>query len=92
MLRALLPALSVAVLAVGASAQTIEIKTNQSTASAMSAEQIRVNVNVFVPSLGEDGDQALKAQEMGRKVIYEVAAMSARYCARRSRWTAASTR
>jgi hypothetical protein len=75
MLRAFLPALSVVVLAAGASAQTIEIKTNQSSASAMSAEQIRVNVNVnvFVRSLGEDGDQALKAQEMGRKVIYEVA-------------------
>ena len=73
MLRAFLPALSVVLLAAGASAQTIEIKTNQSSASAMSAEQIRVNVNVFVPSLGEDGDQALKAQEMGRKVIYEVA-------------------
>jgi hypothetical protein len=75
MLRAFLPALSVVILAAGASAQTIEIKTNQSSAPPMSAEQIRVNVNVnvFVPTLGEDGDQALKAQEMGRKVIYEVA-------------------
>lgn len=79
MLRAyLLPALlaaHLAAFATAASAQTIEIRSGQQPVGPVSAEQVRVSVgvNVFVPALSDDSDQALKAQEVGRKMIYELA-------------------
>jgi len=64
-----------AAFATAASAQTIEIRTGQQSSPQPSAEQIRVSVgvNVFVSALGDDSDQALKAQEAGRKMIYDLA-------------------
>jgi len=40
-----------------------------------SAEQVRISVgvNMFVPAPSDDGEQALKAQEASRKMIYELA-------------------
>jgi len=58
-----------------ASAQTIEIRTNQPPSSAVSAEQVRISVgvNVFMSASGDDSEQAQKAQEAGRKMVYELA-------------------
>ena len=74
----LFPAFSTVLLAAfatAASAETIEIRTGQQSTPPASAEQIRVSVgvNVFVSSVSEDGDQALKAQETGRKTVYDIA-------------------
>lgn len=77
MLRySLLPALFVA-LATAASAQTIVINPNKSRVLPSPAvEQIRVSlgVSMFVPAPGDDNAQSLKAQEDGRKMVYEAAA------------------
>ena len=75
MLRMNILAAFIATVAPAATAQTIEIRTNQQSPMVSSAEQVRigVNVNVFVPAQGDDGEQALKAQEAGRKMVYELA-------------------
>jgi hypothetical protein len=73
MLRVCLLFTLAAAFATAAAAQTIEIKTSQ--ASVASAEQVRISVgvNMFVPAPSDDGEQALRAQEVSRKMIYELA-------------------
>jgi hypothetical protein len=58
-----------------ASAQTIVVNPNR-TSMPMTAEQVRVtlNVNTFLPALNDTGEDALKAQEAGRRMIYALAA------------------
>ena len=75
MLRKYLLSALVAVFATAASAQTIVVNPRQSMAP-VSAEQIRitVGVNTFVPAPADNGEEALKAQEAGRRMIYELAA------------------
>jgi hypothetical protein len=72
MLRASFAVL-LAVTASAAAAQTIEIRPGHYGAPA-SAEQVRVSLNLsaFIAA-PLDGDDALKAQEAGRKMIYEIA-------------------
>lgn len=71
----LLPAL-VAAFATAASAQTIEIRPNQQPSLAPAVEQVRLSlgINVFVPAPNDDSEQSLKAQEAGRRMIYQLAA------------------
>jgi hypothetical protein len=60
-----------------ASAQTIVIKPDKDhMAPTTTGEPVRVSLSVsmFVPVADEDGAQAFKAQEDGRKMIYEAAA------------------
>jgi hypothetical protein len=59
-----------------ASAETIEIRTGQQPALQPSVEQVRVSVgvNMFVAASTDAGDEALKAQETGRRLIYNLAA------------------
>ncbi len=75
MLRKYLLSALVAVFATAASAQTIVVNPRQSMAP-VSAEQIRitVGVNTFVPAPADNGEEALKAQEAGRRMMYELAA------------------
>lgn len=56
-------------------AQTIVVNPRQSMAP-VSAEQIRITigVNTFVAAPADNGEEALKAQEAGRRMIYELAA------------------
>jgi hypothetical protein len=61
-----------------ASAQTIVInpdKNHMPSAAAATVEPVRVSLSVsmFVPAAEDDSAQALKAQEDGRKMIYEAA-------------------
>ena len=88
MLRtALLPAFSFAfvfALASAASATTIVINPNRTTGVLPSAQpsppvaqlvRISLGINTFVPTpAGGDPEQVLKAQEAGRKMVYELAA------------------
>lgn len=64
-----------AAFATAASAQTVEIRTGQS-APQPSLEQVRVSVGVtmFVAAPLDASDELLKAQETGRRVIYDLAA------------------
>ncbi len=73
-LPSLLSAL-LAAFATVASAQTIEIRTGQS-APQPSVEQVRVSVgvNMFVAAPTDGSEDALKAQEAGRRLIYDLAA------------------
>ena len=66
------------VFAVAADAQTIVINPDKSAVlppSAASAEPVRISVGVstFVPTPSGDSEQALKAQEDGRRMIYQIA-------------------
>jgi hypothetical protein len=74
--RCLLP-LVLGVGVTAASAQTIVINPDRAMApiTAPPAEELRISVgvNTFVPSPAGDGEQALKAQEGGRRMIYELA-------------------
>jgi hypothetical protein len=79
MLRSLLLLVSIAGFAAAASAQTIVINPNRSgvlPSPTPTVQPIRISlsVNTFVPTPGGDSAQALKAQEDGRKVVYESAA------------------
>lgn len=79
MLRPSLLCILSAALATAASAQTIVINPDRPgmlPAPAPAAQPIRISlsVNMFVPSPGTDSAQALKAQEDGRKMVYESAA------------------
>jgi hypothetical protein len=59
-----------------ASAQTIVINPNRpGMMPPTRIEQVRVSlgINMFVPSPGDDNAQSLKAQEDGRKTVYEAA-------------------
>jgi hypothetical protein len=59
-----------------ASAQTIVVKPNEPRPiGPIVAEQVRisVNVNLFVAAPADESEQALKAQEGGRRLVYEVA-------------------
>lgn len=74
----LLPAIF-AVFATAASAQTIVINPNRQgmpPPAVPTAQPVRISlsVNIFVPTPSDDSAQALKAQEDGRKMIYESAA------------------
>jgi hypothetical protein len=72
---ALLPAIFLA-FATAASAQTIVINPNKSgVLPATGAESVRVSlgISMFVPAPGDDSAQSLKAQEDGRKTVYEAA-------------------
>jgi hypothetical protein len=70
-----LPLLAVG-FATAATAQTIEIRTNQQSAFAAQLEPVRVNVgvNAFVPLPTDDAEQSARAQEIGRKMVYDMAA------------------
>jgi hypothetical protein len=62
--------------ATAASAQTIVINPSKPGVMAPGRpEQVRVSlgISMFVPSPGDDSAQALKAQEDGRKTVYEAA-------------------
>jgi len=79
MLRSfLMPAMLVA-FAVSADAQTIVInpadKSGVLPPAKATTEPVRISVGVstFAPAPSGDGDQALKAQEEGRRMIYEIA-------------------
>jgi len=77
MLRLSLLSVIFAAFATAASAQTIVINPNKSGVLPSTAtEQIRVSlgVSMFVPAPGDDSAQSLKAQEDGRKMVYEAAA------------------
>ena len=72
----LLPAL-VAALATAASGQTIVVKPNEPRPiGPIVAEQVRISiaVNMFVAAPNDDSEQALKAQENGRRLVYDLAA------------------
>jgi hypothetical protein len=76
MLRSFL--LPVIVIAFGATAdaQTIVINPNKSGVLPPAAAEpvhISVGVSTFAPAPSGDGEQALKAQEDGRRMIYEIA-------------------
>jgi hypothetical protein len=53
----------------------VRINTNQAQSFAAGIEQVHVgvNVNIFVPASGDDSEQVVKAQETGRKLVYELA-------------------
>ncbi len=66
-----------AIFATAASAQTIVVKPNEPRSiGPIVAEQVRIalNVNLFVAVPADESEQAFKAQEGGRRLIYEVAA------------------
>jgi hypothetical protein len=72
---ALIPVIFIA-FAATASAQTIVINPNKSGVVAPArVEQVRVSlgVSMFAPAPGDDSAQSLKAQEDGRKMVYEAA-------------------
>jgi hypothetical protein len=73
MMRLFLPAALLTAFATAAAAQTIVLNPRPSMAP-VSAEQIRitVGVNTFVAAPA-DGEEALKAQEGARRMIYELA-------------------
>ena len=63
--------------ATAASAQTIVVKPNEPRPiGPIVAEQVRVSiaVNMFVAAPNDESEQALKAQEDGRRLVYNVAA------------------
>jgi len=65
------------VFATSASAQTIVVKPNEPRAiGPIVAEQVRVSVavNLFVAAPNDESELALKAQEDGRRLVYNVAA------------------
>ena len=70
-----LPALLVA-FATTASAQTMIVRPNIPVATQPSVSQVRVSVgvNLFIPAPNATTDQAAKAEEDGRRAVYEVAA------------------
>jgi hypothetical protein len=79
MLRLFLLPLFVSVFATAASAQTIVINPNERSMAPISKPapellRISVGVNTFVPAPSGDGEQAFKAQEGGRRMVYELAA------------------
>ena len=57
------------------------------------AEQVRVSVgiNMFVP-VTDGGEQAIKAQEDARRVVYDLAARESLFCATRWRANVTSNR
>jgi len=76
MKRLLLPCVLVAAFASAAPAQTIVVKPNEPRpVGPIIAEQVRIAiaVNMFVAAPNDDSEQALKAQEDGRRLVYEVA-------------------
>ena len=73
------PALAAALLAAvvtAASAQTIVVNPGRQPMAPGTVEPVRIAlaVNLFVPAPNDDSEQALKAQESGRRMIYELAA------------------
>ena len=62
--------------ATAASAQTIEIRSNQPSMTSRRVEQVRITLGVstFVPAPTDNNEEALKAQETGRRMIYQLAA------------------
>jgi hypothetical protein len=79
MLRSfLLPAILIAFAATAADAQTIVINPNKSGVlppATAPAEPVRITVGVstFAPAPNGDSERALKAQEDGRRMIYDIA-------------------
>ncbi len=75
MRRLYLSAALLTAFATAASAQTIVVNPRPSMAP-VAAEHIRVTVglNTFVPAPADNGEQAVKAQEAGRRMIYQLAA------------------
>lgn len=78
MLRSFLIPATLIAFAATADAQTIVINPNKSGVLApatTAAEPVRISVGVstFAPAPGGEGDGALKAQEDGRRMIYEIA-------------------
>jgi len=74
----LMPATLIVTFAVSAAAQTIVINPDKSGVSPQArggTESVRITVglNTFTPAPAGDGDAALKAQEDGRRLIYEIA-------------------
>lgn len=75
MTRASVLAVFFATFATMTSAQTIEIRTGQQPTAPPSAEQVRVSVgiNMFMAAPSDAGDEAMKIQEAGRRLIYDLA-------------------
>jgi hypothetical protein len=76
MKRLWLPCILLAAFASAAPAQTIVVKPNEPRSiGPIVAEQVRISiaVNMFVAAPNDDSEQALKVQEDGRRLIYEVA-------------------
>ncbi len=75
MKRLCLSAALLTAFAIAASAQTIVVNPRPSIAP-VSAEQIRVTVgvNTFVPAPADNSEEAVKAQEAARRMIYKLAA------------------
>lgn len=77
MLRLSLSCTILAALVTAASAQTIVINPNKTGGMIPSpaAEQVRISLSIstFVPVVGNDSAQSLKAQESGRKMVYDAA-------------------
>jgi hypothetical protein len=79
MLRLLLtPAIFVGAFVASADAQPVTINPNKPGVPApatAAAEPVRITVGVstFIPTPGGEGDAALKAQEEGRRLIYDIA-------------------
>jgi len=74
----LLPTVFVGALVASAEAQTIVINPNRPGVlppAKAAAESVRITVGVstFTPAPAGDGDAALKAQEDGRRLIYDIA-------------------
>jgi hypothetical protein len=77
MLRLSLVSVLAAAFATAASAQTIVINpTKSGVLPSPAVQQIRISlgVNMFVPAPGDDSAQSLKAQEDGRRMVYQAAA------------------
>jgi hypothetical protein len=75
MLRLYLLPLVIGALATTATAQTIVVNPRQSMAP-VSTEQVRVtvNLNTFVAAPTDSSEEAVKAQEAGRRLVYGLAA------------------
>jgi hypothetical protein len=76
MLRACLLPTLVAAVATAASAQTIEIRPNRPSVempSTVEPVRITLGVNMFMHAPNDDSEQALKAQEAARRMIYDLA-------------------
>jgi hypothetical protein len=57
----------------GVGIEQLHINANQPSVGDGGQVRVSVNVNIFVPAPDDDSDRALKAQETGRKLIYELA-------------------
>lgn len=64
-----------AILATAASAEIVIRTSNDTPAAPVAADQVRItiNLNTFVPAQTDNSDQSQKAEESGRRTVYEFA-------------------